>query len=327
MAILATQKVLTLDYWKLANNIVPGDYLFDDHGKPVKVTLVQKYRATHCYEVTFNDYLTVAGDSHLRLPIEDKDRRNKIYRYKGKLKFRSALKPFTTEQLLEMPLKNHRNRSKYAVPTAQPLELPHQSLPVPPFLFGCWIFTRPKDGSITVPPQYEEFVHEKFRDHGYQVNVKGVKKRRFFTTPSIASHLMPFIPNKIPNNYLLASAEQRLELLKGIMHGKTRQYNKKRDQFRFSSQFPAHTAQVQYLAESLGCRASPSYDSQHKVYTVFFKTRLRLVSDQDSPPVRIHQARRYVTKVRPIQDQLCVHIETEGENNRFLVGEGFISVC
>lgn len=327
MAILATQKVLTLDYWKLANNIVPGDYLFDDHGKPVKVTLVQKYQAPHCFEVVFNDHLTVAGDNHLRLPIEDKDRRNKIYRYKGKLKFCSALKPYSVEQLLEMPLRNHRNRSKYAVPTAEPLELPHQTLPVPPFLFGCWLFNRPKDGSMTTPPEYEEYVHQQFLDHGYEVIVKGVKKRRFFTNPSISTHLMPFIPNKIPNNYLLASPEQRLELLKGIIHGKPRQYNQKRDEFRFTSQSPVHTAQVQYLAESLGCKTIPMYDPYYKTHTVFIKTRLRLVANQISPPVRIHQARRYVAKIRPIKDQLCVHIETEGENNRFLVGEGFISVC
>jgi hypothetical protein len=319
--------VLTLDYWKLADSITAGDYVFDRLGNPVKVTLVQKYRATTCYEVTFNDHLTVAGDNHLRLPIEDKDRRNKIYRYKGKLKFRSALKPFTVEQLIDMPLKNNRNRSKYAVPTAEPLNLPHQILPVPPFLFGCWIFNRPTDGSMNTPPEYEEFVHQQFNDHGYKVKVRGIKKRRFTTNPTIVSHLLPHIPSKIPNNYLLASAEQRLELLKGIIHSKSRQYNKKRDEFRFSSYNPAFTSQVQYLAESLGCKTIPMYDPYYKMHTVFIKTRLRLVSDQVSPPVRIHQARRYISKISEIQEQMCVHIETDGPDNTILVGEGFISVC
>ena len=59
MAILATQRVLTLDFWKLANDIVPGDYLFDRNGRPVKVTLVQKYMAQECYEVTMSDLFSL----------------------------------------------------------------------------------------------------------------------------------------------------------------------------------------------------------------------------------------------------------------------------
>ena len=43
MAILATEKVLTHNYWKPAYKIEVGDYLFDHNGKPTKVTLVQQY--------------------------------------------------------------------------------------------------------------------------------------------------------------------------------------------------------------------------------------------------------------------------------------------
>jgi hypothetical protein len=43
MAILATEKVLTLDYWKPAEKIQVGDYVFNQTGDLVKVTLVQKY--------------------------------------------------------------------------------------------------------------------------------------------------------------------------------------------------------------------------------------------------------------------------------------------
>ena len=46
MAILATEKVLTLDYWKRAGSLVEGDYVFDRNGKIVRVKLVQNYQAT-----------------------------------------------------------------------------------------------------------------------------------------------------------------------------------------------------------------------------------------------------------------------------------------
>ena len=44
MAILATEKVLTLDYWKPARKIEVGDYVFDKDGKLVKVKLVFRLR-------------------------------------------------------------------------------------------------------------------------------------------------------------------------------------------------------------------------------------------------------------------------------------------
>jgi len=36
MAILATEKVLTLDWWKPASKLVIGDYVFDKDGKIVR---------------------------------------------------------------------------------------------------------------------------------------------------------------------------------------------------------------------------------------------------------------------------------------------------
>ena len=36
MAILATQKILTLDYWKRAHDLKAGDYVFDKDGKYIR---------------------------------------------------------------------------------------------------------------------------------------------------------------------------------------------------------------------------------------------------------------------------------------------------
>jgi hypothetical protein len=92
MAILANQKILTLDYWKHAHNLKVGDYVFDKEGKLQKVTLVQEYRSEECYRVTFNDHLMVEGDWHLGFQIEDNRYRQRLNEYKGKLKFKRPLK-------------------------------------------------------------------------------------------------------------------------------------------------------------------------------------------------------------------------------------------
>jgi hypothetical protein len=46
---------------------------------------------------------------------------------------------------------------------------------------------------------------------------------------------------------------------------------------------------------------------------------------QESPKIKVHTARRQIVAIEKIPAQMCVHIETEGADNSFLVGEGFIS--
>jgi hypothetical protein len=52
MAILATEKVLTLDWWKPASKLEVGDYVFDKDGKIVQVKLIQQYYSENCKRVT-----------------------------------------------------------------------------------------------------------------------------------------------------------------------------------------------------------------------------------------------------------------------------------
>lgn len=321
MAILATEKVLTLDYWKKAGDLKVGDIVFDHLGKPARIKLIQHYRATNCYEVLFNDKSTIAGDKHLTLPVESENYRKQVRKYKGVRRFRRKLARTSIEKLLTVPLTGREGRKEYSVPTTEALKLAHQDLPVPPFIFGFWFFSRHKDQTMTAPPEFRDFVLEKFKDYGYIPT----KKTRFSTTPSIFSHLAPTIPYKIPNNYLLASPEQRKELLSGIMCSKPRKYNKQSGTFRFTSKNRIIAQQVQYLAESLGCKTSIMGDNTKHYHTVFIRTKLPLVPNQTIKPIKVRQLWRLIAEIYEITPQACVHIETDGENSTFLVGEGFIA--
>ena len=301
--------------------------MFDRKGKLVKVTLAQQYQGTACYEVTFNDYLSVSGDSKLTLPTENIKYRNRLQTYKGKLKFRRPLRPLNAETLFTTPLLNKRNRKTISVPTADPLALPHMDLPVPPFVFGFWFFALRARGTMAAARNCTDYVREKFKDHGYRTELGillNTGEYDFACEPRISSQLIPNVPTKIPNNYLLASPEQRTELLSGIICAKNRQYDKKSDKFRFSSGNYDTVRRVQLLAESLGARTALTHDEYKGYYTVWFKIRVKIHPEQDSPPPKIHYGRRYVTKISPIPAQLCVHIETNGEDGTILAGEGFI---
>jgi replicative DNA helicase len=312
MAILSNEKVLTLDYWKPASKLQVGDYVFDQSGTPVQIKLVQEYRAQSCYEVTFNDHLRISGDDKLGFLMETPKYRKRTYEYKRVQPFRRPLKPFTVSQLDLLELRDHRKRLIFSIPTAKPLALPHQDLPIPPFIFGLWFFNRK-------PLNQSDFIVDKFKDYGYKIDKNGN------ITPSITQQLAPNIPTTIPSNYLLASPEQRTELLSGILHSKSRQYHAKDDRFRFSSSHYGTILQIQGLVESLGHRSRLSFDETYKYYTISFKSRTKLMEEQKSPPIKVHQARRYVTKIDSIPNQSCIHIETNGKDNTILVGEGFIA--
>lgn len=327
MAITANTKILTLDYWKPASQLEVGDYVFDRTGKLVRVTMVQQYQGIECYEVMFNDYLTITGDAKLALPTENLKYRNRLTSYKGKLKFRRPLRPMTTEAIASTPLLDHRNRKTISVPTANPLQLPHKDLPVPPFLFGFWFFARKSTGNMVPARNTSELVHQKFQDHGYKVTTHAkmsTGELDFSTHPTIVSQLIPNIPKQIPNNYLLASDEQRWELLSGIVCAKNRQYNEKEDKFRVTSTNYDTVRRIQLLAETLGCKTKSQTDPFVKNYTVWFKSKVKIHPDQSSPPLKVHYGRRYISKISSIPSQLCVHIETDGEDGTILAGEGFI---
>lgn len=330
MAILATEKVLTLDYWKSASNLQTGDYVFDKDGNIVQVKLIQTYHSDNCYRVLLDDNLTISGDDRLGFLVENRKHRLQQSIYKGVHKFRRPLRFTEVRDLLESPLKDRHNRHAFSIPTAKPLKLPHQTLPIPPFVFGYWFVNRKTPGKLTFTNNNDDYLTQRFKDHGYSVR-KSWKmprsQRYFFIKPTIESQLAPDIPHKIPNNYLLADEEQRTELLRGILNGKSEQYNVKSDRFRFSSSQFALVLQVQGLVESLGSRTNVLYDKTHDRYVLSFKSRIRLVENQVSPRFKVNYGRRYILGFEPLPPQMCVYIETTGEDNSIVVGEGFISTC
>lgn len=331
MAITATQKVITLEYWKSADKLKVGDKVFNKDGKIVTVKLVQQYFSEDCYEIIFDDHLTMQGDKHLGFLIENPKYRQRIKEYKGVRKqFKRPLKFTRVEDLLDLPLKDKRSRSNYSIPTTKPIEFPFQYLPIPPFLFGFWLFNKNTKNIFLPPKGYSKVVQQKFKDHGYKV-IEGKFGRNgehyFKTDPKIELQLAPNIPTKIPTNYLMASVEERIELLSGIIHAKTRQYSLNTDTFRFTSYHYGTVVQIQSLVESLGSRTLIEQDPTYKYYTLYFKHRIKLVEHQRSPPVKVHYGRRYIKQIKTIQSQMCVHIETDGPDNSILVGEGFISTC
>lgn len=327
MAITANEKILTLDYWKRADKLAVGDYVFDREGNPCQVTLIQHFES-QCYRVQLSDLMEIKGNGTMSFLLETPKYRKRLIEYKGKRQFRRPLLLSPLKDLIDKPLRHKQNKHYFSIPTCGALKFPHQDLPVPPFVFGFWYWNRIKPNVFSAHELNTEEVVQKLKNYGYEIvgRKKKVNAHTYFSVfPSIESQFAPFIPTEVPNNYLLASQEQRIELLSGIINARPKQYKKNRDNFRICSGSYPEIRRMQALVESLGSKTTLTYNEVRKYYTLGFKSRHLLCSNQESPPIKIHQARRYITQIEQLAPQQCVHIETNGLDGSFLVGEGFIA--
>jgi len=323
MAIASNQRILTLDLWKLASEIRPGDYLFNNDGQLVQVKSIHPYVSNECYEVEFDDHVTICGDKHLAFMLENPKYRKRLREYKGVHKFRRPLRRYSVLDIVE-------SGENLSMPTTKPLQFPHQDLPIPPFLLGFWFLGKRANKTMVPSPGWSEFIHQKFKDAGYKITTHRLRmnnEREFKCHPSIESQLAPFIPKKIPARYLYASVEQRIELLSGLVYARRGHYNVKNDEFVFTSKNRELMNQIRFLAESLGSKTFTIQKKDTGSFVMNFKTYIKLIDTQVSKPLKIHYGRRYIPEIRQVKPQSCVHIETDGANNTFLVGEGFISAC
>jgi hypothetical protein len=123
----------------------------------------------------------------------------------------------------------------------------------------------------------------------------------------------------------MGSYEQRLELLRGILQAKHRQYNATTKTFRITLLNEGLLKQIQWLVESLGHKTTFFSHPLLKNHTLTFKSKLHLIPNQTPPTKKRIMGRRFIREIYEIRQQPCVHIETDGYQGTFLVGEGFIS--
>lgn len=332
MAIATNTKVLTLDYWKRAEQLKVGDWVFDKDGNPTQIKLIQTYYSEECYEVTLDDYLSVSGDGRLSFMLENEKYRNRAIQFKmvWQKGFTRPLKRLSVLELLEKGLEGRPGRKEYSIQTTKPLKLPNQDFGIPPFIFGYWYTNRKKNKRFNIYQDNREFVFQKFKDAGYRIDeheTPWFKWNYFTVSPNIETQMAPNIPSKIPANYIMASEEQRVELLSGLVNGSFNRYKEKSGKFWIRSRNFADLQQIQGLVESLGIKSAISYLKLRDSYGLSFKTKHKLAPYQDPKPLKVYHDRRYIKEITKIQPQMVVHIETDAPDNTIAVAEGFISVC
>lgn len=207
--------------WKLAGDLVAGDYVFARDGSPTKVLGVFPQGERDVYRVTLADgRILDVSDNHLWA----------VYPNRGGMYDGPTI--YSTKTLGS--LMNKQSDVEYFVPMNQPVQWPTTNLPVDPYALGVLITKSIKfDEFLNVYSEDEEMVAyvgqaigavswHRYKDGRYWYFYTGrdkSKKRRIQCTDVLtgsASKLIDMSRQRIPEQYLHSSIEQRWALVQGL---------------------------------------------------------------------------------------------------------------
>lgn len=212
--------------WTTMGDLEVGDLVYAPNGRPVPVTRVFEVRHDRpCYEITFSTGDSIVADAEHLWTLTDK-------------KTRQA-RTLATQEILDAGLRKGAREWRWHVEIAAPITgLRHMPLPIPPWLLGYWLGDgTSRTGQITVGEQdIDEFV-TKVATLGFATKVRKPRQECAAHMVSLTApdgtqfgRLLTAVGAKLPDRpgllrgrktvpelYLLASIEDRLELLRGFM--------------------------------------------------------------------------------------------------------------
>ena len=223
----------TPDGWRKVEEIKTGDYLFDRQGNPTKVLGVYPQGKKEVYEITFGDGRQAKCSidhiwSYYKVP-------------NGKRLYSKTLEEILLENSNKLnKYKNKAGKYCYQVPLIEKVKYPKREYSIPPYILGLFLgdgsfrekaimfsseddFLPKKIAAIMNWDYYRHkankycwyFKHKKVQKNG------GYEFYRVKTSEFL--EVYPELVNKkseekfIPEDYLMGSVEQRIELLRGLL--------------------------------------------------------------------------------------------------------------
>jgi len=278
--------ILTPFGWSEIGNIRPGDFVFGVNGKPVRVVAVHPQGIKPSYRVVFRDGTsTECGLDHLWAvrPSEGRSRDKTIVK---------SLRDLMAGGLNRKKTGN-RHGARWHVPMCEPVDWPAANLPIDPYCLGVLI----GDGSMVnnnlrfSNPDFDSDIrHEVFRrmpdilfkEGRYgkacpYYEMQGRKVRKAFKEKLAALGLNVKSGEKfIPRQYLMASIQQRKDMLHGLMD--TDGHHAKNGTTTFSTTSSKLAKDICELVRSLGGWAIVKFnDRSHHGKSVEYTVRVKTV--------------------------------------------------
>lgn len=246
--------------WTIMGDLKDGDQVYAANGSICNVIKAHDVMLDRkCYKVIFDNNEEIIADAdHLWFTQSRSERHAK---QQGTVK--------TTQQLLDT-LKTYGNEPNHRIPTCiTGVEGIHQYLPIDPYILGLWLGDGcSASGYITVgvrdlrevtdilkeSKQFNEISIKEYNTDVFSVRISNSENRNTQSLTSlIKAHNL--INNKhIPDAYLKASRDQRLELLRGLIDSDG--YMMKTGVCQFYNTNHVLVEQTKQLVESLGYKVT-----------------------------------------------------------------------
>jgi len=326
MAVVDTTPIPTPKGFVLAQDLKPGDYVFDPQGRPSPVLGVQSYISPECYELHFADGTRISGDRHMAFMLQNDEYRRKQMRWfagrhsKFAKRFRKQMDRLTVAELYSRGLRNKRGRSEYALTNTKPLQYPQTNLPVPPYVLGLWLGSLSPTGRHWLGKKDFNQMQRKVRQVGFSLvrqKSQSGGKWEFFFRPGVRESFTfanALIPTVVPQSYLEADVDSRFLLLEGLIDSHNAQKCSVSDKMFVITDTWLSIRRKQQLIEGLGMGTRLIKKKENTRFNLYFSL----------PNENKAVMRRFLRKIEKISAKKCVHIETE---HGFVAEEGFLAVC
>lgn len=314
-----------------------GDYVFGSRGKPVKVLGVYPQGVKSVYKVNFDDHTHVEACLEHLWTIQNKRDRSK-----------NTFHVYDTKTIIEKLKGGDRARRLY-IPLAKPVEYPVAKLELDSYLLGLLL----GDGSMiksvgfsTLDNELIEYINnilpnnlvcklKKNSQKDYTIANKDGRSRR--GSNQIINALRAYglmghrAPDKfIPKEFLYSGLEQRMALLQGLMDTDGTVEKKSRTNTSYSTVSLQLARDVQFLAQSLGCKAVLRKKRGKYKGNAHYSYRVTIAPPDESIElfrlIRKKNIFKYHTKYKPIKmiksveydhDEECTCIYVEAEDHLF----------
>lgn len=314
--------------WTTMGEVRPGDFVLGANGHPVRVTVKSEVKQMRCYRVKFDDGTDVICDEEHLWETTTGDPRKKVTSVKGVQEIAARLRGGA----------GGRGQRDQRVRMPDPIEFPEADLPIDPYVLGVWI----GDGRATsgIYTKDDGNIANLIRARGGVVHERPSANRTTdwriegLTTLLRESHLLG--DKHVPAMYMRASAEQRADLIRGLMDTDGT-WNKKRNQAVFSSVDKALATQVRELLLLAGERPAQFAVDTHGFGKDVTDHRVSWTPRNFNPflsPVkasRVQMAgskakshRRLIVEVEEVPSTPTVCIAVDAEDHLFLAGEQMV---
>lgn len=256
----------------LMKDLKVGDKVFDKDGNTCKVIHKSSIHNNPCYKIKFDNSEEI---------IADQDHRWLVSFYKSNKTY--CNKVLTTIELKVYLDSIKDNRNSYNIPrilNAKPINTEKKNLPIDPYVLGCWLGDGSK--SCGVITNNSNNIWGEIKSRGYELgqDISSEDRCEAHTILGLYPNLksLNLINNKhIPDIYLRASYNQRLDLLRGFMDTDG-YYHPKRKRFVMETDQEWQRDALIKLLGTLGIKTSVFYninkigDKQYPGWDICFST-------------------------------------------------------